>query len=214
VTLHPHDASPIGFEPVEYLDSPGLPGPHAMPTRTVAGVLVPAVGRWVIDPVASHVAFSVRHVGLAKVRGRFTDVAGAIEIADDPEASSVTVDIAAASVDTGLTARDEHLRSADFLEVDRYPRLAFRSRAVVRDGSRWTVAGDLDLHGVVRPVTLDVEFLGAHADADEHLRAIFAATTSIDRHDFGLTWNPAVEAGGIVVGRTVTIELEIEATTG
>jgi polyisoprenoid-binding protein YceI len=206
-----HDATPIGFEPVEFLDSPGLPPAHAVPTRMVDGIVVPAVGTWVIDPGASRVDFWVRHLGLAKVRGRFTDVAGALAVAEDPEASSVAVDIGTASVDTHLAARDEHLRSADFLDVRRHPRLAFRSRSVARDGGRWTVTGDLDLHGVVRPVTLGVEFLGAHTDADDRDRAMFTAATTIERDDFGLTWNQALEAGGVVVGRTVTIEIELEA---
>jgi polyisoprenoid-binding protein YceI len=213
MTMHPslHGSSPVGYEPVEFLDSPGLPAHLAMPTRTVAGVLVPAVGTWVIEPDASDVVFRVRHLGLAKVRGRFDDFAGAIDIAEDPEASSVSVDIAAASVNTHLPARDEHLRSQDFLDVERYPRLTFRSTSVVRTGLRWDVGGDLTLHGVARPVTLAVDFLGAHTDADERDRAMFSATTTLDREDFDLTWNQALEAGGVVIGRTITIELEIEA---
>jgi polyisoprenoid-binding protein YceI len=211
--MHPpvHDASPIGFEPVEFLDSPGLPAPHSVPNRVVDGVAVPAVGTWTIDPVASRIEFWVRHLGLAKVRGRFADFDGAVEVAEVPEASSVRVDIDAASVDTQLAARDEHLRSADFLDVARYPRLTFRSRSVGRAGPRWTVTGDLAVHGVARPVTLDVEFLGAHTDDDERDRAAFAVTTAIDREDFGLTGSGSLEVGGIVVGRMVTITMHVEA---
>jgi polyisoprenoid-binding protein YceI len=211
--MHPpvHDSRPIGFEPVEFLDSPGLPLGVAMPTRTIAGLLVPAVGTWVIDPDASRVEFWVRHLGVAKVHGRFADFAGVIDIAEAPEESTVSVDIAAASVDTRLAARDEHLRSADFLDVSRHPRLTFRSTSVVPNGLQWKVAGDLALHGVVRPVVLAVDFLGAHTDADERDRALFTATTVIEREEFGLTWNQALDAGGVVIGRTVTIEIEVEA---
>jgi polyisoprenoid-binding protein YceI len=216
MTMHPRvqDSSPVGFEPVEFLDSPGLPASHSLPNRTITGAPVPAVGTWAIDPVASRIEFWVRHLGLAKVRGQFTDFAGAVEVAEDPEASSVRVDISAASIDTQLAARDEHLRSADFLDVGPYPRLTFRSRSVARDGPRWTVAGDLAVRGVVRGVALDVEFLGAHTDADDRDRAMFAATTAIDREDFGLTWNQALEVGGVVVGRIVTITIHIEAVKG
>ena len=182
-----------------------------MPNRTVAGVVLPAVGRWVVDPEASRVEFWVRHLGLAKVRGRFTDLAGVLEIADDPEASRVDVEIAAASIDTHIAARDAHLRSPDFLDVERHPRLTFSSRSVVRTGSRGTVVGDLAIRGVVRPVALDVEFLGAHTDAHERDRTTFTASTTIDRDAFGITGNGALEAVGAVVGRIVTISISVEA---
>jgi polyisoprenoid-binding protein YceI len=179
--------------------------------RTVDGRPAPAVGRWEVDPTHSHVGFWVRHLGLAKVRGRFAEFVATIEVAADPEASSVVATIEAASIDTHVDARDAHLRSADFLDVEHHPQLHFRSTAVRRDGVSWALDGDLTIRGTTRPVTLALDYLGSTTLGDGQDRASFSATTRIERDDFGLTWNQAVETGGVVVGRTVTIELEIEA---
>jgi polyisoprenoid-binding protein YceI len=133
-------------------------------------------------------------------------------VADDPAASSVEVTIDAASIDTGDATRDGHLRSADFLDVEGHPSLTFTSTGVRAAGSgRWAVDGDLTVRGVTRTVVLDVELEGVAADPWGGERAVFSASTEIDREDFGLVWNQALEGGGVLVGRKVKIEIEAEA---
>lgn len=183
----------------------------AMGSRTVNGVQLPEAGRWEIDRSHSSIEFVVRHLMVSKVRGRFGEFSGSLGIAEAPEGSSVEVVIDAASIDTRDGGRDEHLRSPDFLDVAAYPTLSFRSAAVRRAGARWEVDGELTVRGVTRPVTLDVAFEGAATSPWGQQVASFTAGTEIDREDFGLTWNQALEAGGVLVGRKVRIELSIEA---
>lgn len=173
---------------------------------------LPAAGAWAIDPSHSTVQFVVRHMMVAKVRGRFGTFSGSITIGDEPLVSSVTASIDAASIDTGDAQRDEHLRSADFLDVERHPALEFASRAVRENGDgTYTVEGDLTIHGTTRPVELHLEYLGLGKDPWGGTRAGFEASTVISRKDFGLEWNVALEAGGFLVGDKVQIELDIEA---
>jgi len=181
----------------------------ASPVQVVDGADVPAPGSWVIDSAHSTVGFWVRHLGVTKVRGRFTDVAGAIHIAEDRRSSSATVTIDASSIDTHEPQRDDHLRSADFLDVANFPALTFATTNVVHKGRKWLVVGDLTIRGVTRQVVLDAEFGGGAVDpwGQEHL--MFTAEAVIDREDFGLTWNQALETGGVLVGKRVTIELEV-----
>ncbi|HUF85334.1 MAG TPA: YceI family protein [Acidimicrobiia bacterium] len=180
-------------------------------TQTTTAPVAVTPGVWEIDASHSNVEFVARHL-LSKVRGRFAGFEGAITIGDDPSGSSVEATIDAASVDTGNPDRDAHLRSPDFLDVEQFPQLSFRSTAVTEDGEdRYRVDGDLTVRGVTRPVTLELEYLGWSDDPWGGKRAGFSAITEIDRHDFGATWNLAVETGGVVVGRKVRIELEIEA---
>ena len=180
-------------------------------TRIVADHDVPAAGTWQIDRSHSSVEFVARHLMIAKVRGRFSDFAGTIEIGEAPEQSSADVVIQAASISTGDETRDNHLRSPDFLDVERYPTLEFHSTGARNQGSRWLVSGDLTILGVTRPVVLDVEFDGSATDPYGNTKAAFSASTEIKREDFGLTWNAALETGGVVVGPKVRIELSIEA---
>jgi polyisoprenoid-binding protein YceI len=171
-----------------------------------------APGRWEIDPVHSNVEFVARHL-LSKVRGRFTDFSGTITVAEEAEQSSVEASIDAASITTAADERDGHLRSPDFLDAERFPTLAFRStglRAGAEPG-RYQLDGELTIRDVTRPVTLDVEYLGWSDDPWGGKRAGFSAATEIDRDDFGASWNVVVETGGLLVGKKVTIELEIEA---
>jgi polyisoprenoid-binding protein YceI len=171
-----------------------------------------APGAWEIDPSHSNVEFVARHL-LSKVRGRFSGFSGTLTIADQPTESSAEVTIDAGSITTGTDDRDTHLRSADFLDVERYPTLSFRSTAV-RAGDepgRYLVDGDLTIRDVTRPVTLDVEYLGWSDDPWGGKRAGFSATTEITRDDFGASWNVVVESGGLLVGKKVRIELEVEA---
>lgn len=172
---------------------------------------LPSAGTWAIDPSHSTVQFVVRHMMVAKVRGRFASFDGTVTIGEEPSVSSVTASIDAASIDTGDSKRDEHLRSADFLDVEQYPTLAFASRAVRDNGDgTYTVEGDLTIHGSTRPVELALEYLGVSPDPWGGTRAGFEARTEISRKDFGLEWNVALEAGGFLVGDKVQIELGIE----
>ena len=183
----------------------------ATATRTLDGVTLPAPGDWNLDPGHTTAGFVARHLVISKVRGQFTDVAGVVHVAEAPEDSSVEVVIQAASVQTGDGRRDDHLRSPDFLDVERFPTLEFRSTSVEGSGERWKVSGDLIIHGVTRPVVLDVEYNGAGASPWGTQVASLSARTEIDREDFGLTWNQALETGGVLVGKKVVVEIEAEA---
>ena|SRR5919202_2671931 len=179
--------------------------------RTLQGITVPEAGTYEIDPSHSVVEFQVRHLGLAKVRGRFNEFSGTIEIADDPVESRVDVVIDAASIDTRDEKRDAHLRTNDFLDVENHPTLEFHSGEVSVDGDRATVRGDLTVRGTTRPVTLELEFEGATVDPWGNKRMGCSATTEVNREDFGLTWNQALETGGWLVGKSVRIDLSVEA---
>jgi polyisoprenoid-binding protein YceI len=180
--------------------------------RTVDGVELPAAGTYELDPSHTTAAFTARHLMVSKVRGRFASVRGTIEIGDDPAESSVVVTIDAASIDTRDDTRDEHLRSADFLHVENHPTLEFRSRSVTPTSpGTWAVDGDLTIRGESRPVRLDVTLEGVVTDPWGNQRAGFSASTEIDREDWGLTWNVALETGGVLVGRKVRIDIDAEA---
>ena len=181
-------------------------------TRTLAGVELPAPGVWQIDPGHAEVAFIGRHFMLTKVRGRFTGVAGAVTVAEEPTDSSVEVTIDMTSVSSGDQARDDHLRSADFFDVENHPTATFRSTAITRSGDTvGTVVGDLTIKGVSRPVTLEVEYLGHARDPWGNDRAVFSAHTTLNREDWGLTWNMVLESGGLVVSKDIRLEIELEA---
>jgi polyisoprenoid-binding protein YceI len=180
------------------------------PTRTIDGSLVPASGCWDIDPGHTDLAFVGRHFMVTKVRGRFTDVAGTVIIADRVADSSVHVSINMASVDSGSAARDEHLKSAELFDVERFPTATFQSRSVDWRGTDGTIQGDLTIHGVTRQVSLSVTFLGHVHDPWGGDRSIFSARTTINREDFGITWNVALEAGGLLVSKDIQIEIELE----
>ena len=165
-----------------------------------------------IDKAHSEVAFQVRHL-LTKVRGRFSDFSGTIEYDEEnPEHSSVNIDIQAASIDTNERDRNAHLRSADFFEVDKFPTLVFRSTGIRRKGDdRFDVSGQLTIHGVTKPVTFDVTLLGKAKDPWGNERIAFEADGTVNRKDFGLTWNAALETGGFLVGDEVRISLSVQA---
>jgi polyisoprenoid-binding protein YceI len=179
-------------------------------TRTVDEIEVPAPGTYQLDPAHTDVGFQARHLMVSKVRGRFTDHSGTVVIDEDPTQSSVEVEIRTASVDTKDVGRDEHLRSADFLDVEQYPTMTFRSTSVRPAGSRWVVDGELTIRGVTRPVSLDVKFEGAARNPWGTAALGFSADAEIDREEFGLTWNQALETGGVLVGKTVKIHIETE----
>jgi polyisoprenoid-binding protein YceI len=171
-----------------------------------------ATNRWDIDVGHSAVHFWVRHLVISKVHGRFARWAGSIELdTQDLTKSSVQVKIDASSIDTQVADRDTHLRSPDFLDVAKYPELTFRSKRIEKGGAGYRVTGDLTLHGVTREVVLDAEFGGSAKDPWGNERTAFAAKTALDRKDYGLTWNAALEAGGVLVGDKVEISIELEA---
>ena len=179
-------------------------------TRTLNGVELPAPGAWAIDPGHAEVAFIGRHFMLTKIRGRFTGVQGTISIAEDPNQSELHVTIDMASVSSGDQARDDHLRSADFFDVDNHPSATFRTTEVLWDGSRGSVHGQLTIKGVTRPVTLEVDYLGHARDPWGADRAVFSASATINREDWGLTWNVALETGGVMVSKEIRLEIEVE----
>ena len=168
--------------------------------------------QFVIDPSHTTVEFVVRHLMISKVRGRFTGVAGGFRLAPGsaiPQDIDVTID--AASVDTREEQRDNHLRSADFLEAERFPSLTYRSSRVEGTADAFRIFGNLTIHGVTREVVLEGAFEGRGTDPWGGQRAGYSAHTTINRKDFGLGWNQALEAGGVLVGEEVRIELNVEA---
>jgi len=172
-----------------------------------------ATSTWQIDPAHTVVEFAAKHMMVSTVKGRFGEVAGTLTVDEaNPERSSVTATIATASVDTGQQMRDDHLRSPDFFDAATYPEMTFRSTKVEHaGGDDWRVAGDLTIRGVTKPVVLDTEFDGQILDAYGKHRAAFTATAQVNRKDFGLNWNGVIEAGGVVVGDKIKIELNIAA---
>jgi polyisoprenoid-binding protein YceI len=183
----------------------------AAATRVLAGAELPAPGRWQIDPGHTEVAFIGRHLMLTKVRGRFTGVTGAIVVAEEPGESTAEVTIDMASVESGSQARDEHLRSADFFDAARHPEATFAGRAARWRGARGMLAGELTIRGISRPVTLAAEYLGHVADPWGGHRAVFTAAGTLNREDWGLTWNLPLDGGGLLVSREIRIEIELEA---
>jgi polyisoprenoid-binding protein YceI len=171
-----------------------------------------ATNDWSFDPTHSNIGFAVRHLMISKVRGSFGKWSGTFAYDEaDPTQSRIDVRIDAASIDTKDAQRDAHLRSPDFFDVEKHPELRFVSTLVRRDGDDYVVAGDLTLHGVTRPVELKVESLGRGKDPWGNERAGFAAKTTINRKDFGLHWNQALETGGVLVGEKVEIVLDVQA---
>ncbi|RVW01769.1 YceI family protein [Rhodococcus spongiicola] len=168
-------------------------------------------GTWAIDPTHSTVGFVVRHLVVSKVRGTFNDFSGAITIAEDGT-PSVRAEIQVASIDTNHEQRDGHIKSADYFDVEQFPTATFVSTGVRGDGPNYfVVEGDFTLHGVTKPVELDLEFLGVNPGMGHGPVAGFEASTTINRKDFGITVDMPLEGGGAVVGDKITINLEIEA---
>ncbi len=180
--------------------------------REHEGITVPEAGTYTIDVGHTTIEFIGRHLMITKVRGRFTDFSGEIVIGESPADSSVNVTVQTASVESSDEKRDGHLRSPDFLEVEQFPTITFHSTKVVvsKEGTA-KVSGDLTVKDVTRPVTLDVEFDGAQADPWGGQRLGFSAQVEIDREDWGLTWNVALETGGVLVGRKIRLEFNVEA---
>lgn len=180
------------------------------------GVELPAPGRWTLDPAHSAVGAVAQHLGISSVRGHFTEFSGQIRIAARVEESSVTATIAAASIDTGNEQRDEHLRSADFLDIDTFPEITYRSTdgLVPAGPDRWTVRGELTMRDHTHPVDLDLTYLGTGADPWGGTRAAFRATAELRRGDFAMNYNQMLQAGIAMIGTTLRVELDIQAVRG
>ncbi|MEV0776853.1 YceI family protein [Streptomyces sp. NPDC050433] len=172
---------------------------------------LPGPGEWEIEPTHSQIGFTARHIGLARIHGRFNIFAGAVRIAERMDRSAMHVIIDASSIDTNVRMRDDHLRSADFLDVANYPTLEFYSdRFVHRGGGHWGVTGALTLHGVSRTVTLDTRYLGIGSGMEGETRAACRATTELHREDFTLSWQTMLARGIAVVGPSVSIDLDVQ----
>lgn len=171
---------------------------------------------WTIDPAHTTVEFSAKHMMITTVRGRLSDVRGAIVVDEsEPSKSTVEVEFSAASLNTGVEQRDQHLHSADFLDVATHPTITFKSRRVegarIEEGARFKVIGDLTIRGTTHEVTLDASYEGRGKDPWGGERLSFAASTKIDRREFGLTWNQALEAGGILVSNDIKLTIDAQA---
>ncbi len=169
---------------------------------------------WEIDSAHSHVEFAVKHLMIATVKGRFSEVSGTISLNEaNPSAAAVDIKIDSSSIDTRQGQRDTHLKSPDFLDSENYPHIEFKSTHLEGDiNKKFKLIGDLAMHGVTKQVTLEVENQGRAVDLSGNEKAAFGATTKINRTDFGLNWNQALEAGGVLVGEEIKISIEIEAS--
>jgi polyisoprenoid-binding protein YceI len=169
-------------------------------------------GTWNIDVSHSTVGFTARHLMVTKVRGRFTSFSGTVTVADDPLQSKVDASVDIASVSTGDEGRDAHLTTGDFFEIEKYPTMQFVSTGIVpKGGDDYVMNGDLTIKGVTKPVAFELEFDGVATDPWGNTKAGFSASTDVNRKDFGLDWNVALETGGVLVGDKIKIELDIQA---
>ena len=182
-------------------------------TTSTSAATVPGyvAGTWTIDPVHSEVGFVARHMMVSKVRGRFTSFSGELVLGEDPLQSAVTASIDLTSIQTGNEQRDQHIRSADFFEVDKYQTMTYRSTGVRPEGDHYVLEGELTLKDVTKPVELTLELNGFGPDPFGGTRAGFTASGEINRRDFGVNFSAPMETGGVVVSDKVTIQLEIEA---
>jgi polyisoprenoid-binding protein YceI len=169
---------------------------------------------WQIDPAHTNVEFTVRHMMISNVKGQFEKTSGTITTnGNDPTTAKIDATIDASSINTRVDKRDAHLKSPDFLDVEKFPTITFKSTKIEADGpNKWKVTGDLTLHGVTKPVVVEVESSGAPiTDPSGKMRAGASATATISRKDFGIVWNKAMETGGVVVGDEVAISIDVEA---
>jgi polyisoprenoid-binding protein YceI len=208
----------VGYLPSVSTAMAGQAGAAELGTVTLAhqgGAELPPPGPWTIDPAHSSVVVTAQHLGLSSIHARFAEFGGVIHVAEHVEHSRVEAEIKAATVDTTNTMRDDHLRSADFLDVERFPLITYTGTHVVPAGTdRWTVHGELSLKDVRRPVELDLHYLGTGPDPWGGTRAAFRATTELRRSDFSITYNQVLSAGITAIGTTLRVELDIQAVQG
>ncbi len=184
-----------------------------MDSQTQQSQTTATLTRWNIDPAHSEVGFAAKHMMISTVRGRFSEISGYIDFDEnDPESAKIDVEVGVASVDTRQEGRDNHLRSADFFDTENHPSMKFVSTKVEHlKGNEYKVTGDLTIRGNTNPVTLDATFEGTHPDPWGGTRAGFAASGKVNRNEFGLTYNAAIEAGGVVIGPEIKLQLDVEA---
>lgn len=181
-------------------------------TREWNGIVIPTAGTYDLDQAHKRVGFVARHMMVSKVRGEFAEATATITVAEDPLQSSVTAVLQAASITTGQADRDAHLRSGDFLDAEKYTTLEYRSTGITSvNGNEFVLTGELTVKDVTKPLDLTVEFEGAGRSPFGQDIFGFTATAEIDREEFGLTWNVALETGGVLVGKKIKIEIEGEA---
>ena len=168
-------------------------------------------GTWNIDASHSTVGFTARHLMISKVHGTFGAFSGVLTIAEDRLGSSVSASVDTTSVTTGDSARDAHIKNEDFLNVEQFPTFNFASKSIATKGSNYELSGDLTIKGVTKPVTMQLEFDGVATDPWGNKKSAFTAETEINRKEFGLEWNVALEAGGVLVGDKIKIVLDIQA---
>ncbi|MFC4005462.1 YceI family protein [Prauserella oleivorans] len=208
-----------GYLPVARTAQIGGDGGGSLGEITLApeegAVELPPTGPWVIDPVHSSVVVTARHLGIASIKARFPELSGQLHVERPVERSSVRARIDAAAIDTGIKMRDDHLRSADFLDVETYPVIDFVSTGLTQRGTdRWTMRGELTLHGQRREVELDLHYGGYGPDPWGGVRAAFHAETQLSRDDFAINYNAMVRAGVAAIGTTVKVEIDIQAVQG
>jgi polyisoprenoid-binding protein YceI len=207
-----------GFEPMArtaVVTASGSATLGVLALARVDGDDLPEPGTWTIDPGHSQISVTARHLGMASVRGKFTEFGGRIDLGRPVERSAVHAAIQAASIDTGNKMRDDHLRSADFLDVDRNPVIEYHGSSVTPlGGERWRMDGELTLNGITRPVPLELTYFGFGPDAWGGTRAAFHAVTDLRREDFAITYNQIVRAGVTLIGATLRVEIDVEAVRG
>jgi polyisoprenoid-binding protein YceI len=167
-------------------------------------------GTWAVDPTHTSIGFTVRHMMLSKVRGTFSEFTAEVTIDADPLKSSIAVEVQMASISTGNDDRDQHLRTNDFFDIENHPTMTLRSVGFEGSGSDYSMHADLTIRGVTKHVDFDLEFTGTGQDPWGKTRAGFTATTTINRKDFGIEWNAPLEAGGVLVGDKVQIEIDTQ----
>jgi polyisoprenoid-binding protein YceI len=181
-------------------------------TREFRGLQIPVAGTYTLDAAHKRVGFVARHLMVSKVRGNFDEATATIVVGEDPLQSSVSATIQTASVFTGQSDRDNHLRTSDFFEVAKYPTIEYRSTGIKSfEGNEFVLEGELTIKGITKPVDLHVEFEGAGRSPYGHDVFGFSATAEVDREEWGLTWNVALESGGVMVGKKIKLEIEGEA---
>ncbi|KAA8880637.1 hypothetical protein F3087_40695 [Nocardia colli] len=208
-----------GFRPVAQVTRAAADGSGGLVDIVLAleagAIATPPAGPWTIDPVHSTVMVTARHLGIASIKARFAEVGGSLTIAANFDRSTGFAEIKTGSIDTGIGMRDDHLRSAEFLDAERYPVIGFAAKGFRRTGGdTWVMAGELTLHGQVRPIEMDVTYGGYGPDLWGGVRAAFHAETLLHRNDFAIDYNAMVRAGVAAVGTTVKIDLDIEVVQG
>ncbi len=182
-----------------------------MTTEATSRTKTPIAGRYVLDPAHSSLQISARHLMVSKVTGTFREIEGTLEVGEDPAQSVVEVIAQSASITTGTKDRDDHLRSPDFLDVEQYPTVSFKSTAVASDGENWKLTGDLTIREITKPVTFELVYEGSVVDPFGNQKAVFTADGQIDRESWGLTWNVPLEGGGVLVSKQFKINFAVQA---